>query len=378
LSEQRPTNDQSRSLADLARQLQELFRQLPKAVQVPFQVVYLALKIIWLISRWPRPETRLAIRLLICGMLVLALLFYIVDFRCPPQPSQEQLNDLLLGHCWLGYDPAEFDPTARRSPTSASMKRDLVKIRAAGFTGIVTFSAKGTLAIVPQLAHAAGLRVIMGVWNPNDADEVERAISQDTFADAYCIGHDGLGKPGGYTLSALEREVCHLKRRTQRPATVSEESRLYYDGYLVTLGDWLFPDVHLSLVQHPTALASANAERDVAAYLVSAKRLAELARKNQRLLMMLNMVVYPWNGAKGASLGSQQEFFAGLLEALQSPNIGLPMRVGLVAHGAFDAAWKKGKNFRGSYFYSWDPFTGLLDSHGSPRPAAQTIVEQCQ
>lgn len=311
--------------------------------------------------------TLFVVTLILSALVVMdALDIGLLDRRHP----SSQVARLLQSHCWLGYDPLEFNPTACPNPTSTSIQRDLRWIRAAGFTGIVTFSSKGTLAEIPALAKQEGLAVIMGVWTPSDRSELEQAAGQRQFVDAYCVGHNGLGKPHGYTMEELEIAIKLLRRCSGRPVTTSEEARFYGDRRLGRLGDWLFPDVHVSLLESPVAPPSADPFRDVARYIQLVCELPDLADGMHRPLM-LKCVVYPWHGAAGASLETQRIFFSGVVEGLRSPDLGLPFQnVSIVVHSAFDSPWKTGFPF-----YPWDPFTGLLEGDGTPRPAAGEITK---
>lgn len=322
------------------------------------------------------PDRKKGIAVLCIVALILSALVTldVLDIRVLDRrhPASEVAR-LLQSHCWLGYDPLDFDPTVCPNPTSTSVARDLRWIRAAGFTGIVTFGSKGTLAEIPAVAKQEGLAVIMGVWDPPDRLEFEQAVRQRQFVDAYCVGHTRLGEPHGYTMEELEIAINLLRRRSGRPVTTSEEARFYRDPRLRRLGDWLFPDVHVSLLDSPVAIPSANPHRDVERYIELVRKLPGLADGTHRPLM-LKCVVYPWSGAAGASLESQRIFFGGVVEGLRGPDIGLPFKINaIVVHSAFDSPWKTGYPF-----YSWNRFEGLLDRDGTPRPAAREIIKLCQ
>ena len=101
-----------------------------------------------------------------------------------------------------------------------------------------------------------------------------------------------------------------------------------------------------------------------------AREIVKLAKQHDRPLM-LKMVTFPWDGAEGASVEKQAEFFSVFLEALRDPEVGLPGRMAMMVNGAFDLPWKKGYPF-----YPWDRYTGLLESDGTPRPAVREILQR--
>jgi exo-beta-1,3-glucanase (GH17 family) len=289
-----------------------------------------------------------------------------------PSTSKRELARLLEGHCWVTYDPTALDPRRGTEPTTPSIRRDLRRIRAAGFTGVVTFSSRGGFAQIPRIAKSENLAVIMGVWSPADVGELRRAIAQQEFADAYCVGHDGLDKRDGYALEDLEKAILLLKRRTMRPVTTSEEVRFYMNPALSRLGDWLFPDIHISLLNASSQSLRQASGRGLGPIVDLTRRISAVAAETERPLM-LKMVTFPWNGFEGASLENQRDNFDRFLEALRSPEQGIAARPAVVIHSAFDLSWKNGYPF-----YDWDPYTGVLDTDGSSRPATQVIVARCQ
>jgi exo-beta-1,3-glucanase (GH17 family) len=269
------------------------------------------------------------------------------------------------------YDPVGWNPYFGPEPSPASIRRDLQRIHNTGFTGIVTFSSRGGLARVPRIAKTERLAVIMGVWNPADVGELREAIAQHAFADAYCVGHDGLNKPNGYTIEDLEKAVALLKRRTSLPVTASEEVRLYKDPALLRLGDWLFPDIHVSLLDASGRLQQ-NPSSNLDTPVDLARKISVISAEVGRPLM-LKMVTFPWQGVEGGSIENQSESFDHFLEILRSPEQAFAARPALAFHSAFDLPWKT------QYpFYEWDPYTGVLNADGTPRPAARTIVARCQ
>jgi hypothetical protein len=346
LDPERPDPDSSR----LAEIIASLFR-------IPLYPVRLFLA--WFRSHWTQPhdsQRRRGFRILVAILVGVGALIEWRDLYVPAI-DKPALVDLLNGHCWVTYDPTSWDPFSGIEASPATIHTDLRRIREAGFTGIVTFGSKGSLSLIPRIAKSEHLAIIMGVWYPRDVGELRQAIAQHSFVDAYCVGHDGLDKAGGYTIDELSKAILLLKRRTRRPVSTTEEVRRYKDPRLLTMGDWLFPDIHVSLLER----ASVDLGKAISATAAAAGR-----------PLMFKMVTFPWQGAEGASLETQAQFYEHFMETIRDPEQPFAVRPSLVYHSAFDESWKIGYPF-----YEWDPYAGILNQDGRPRPAARAIISRC-
>src|SRR5882672_11160610 len=78
---------------------------------------------------------------------------------------------------WVDYSPSTGNPNQGIEPSVDSIRQDLAVLRKAHFTGLVTYGSKGRLGNeLLTLAKDAGFAgVVIGVWNPADADEVAAA-----------------------------------------------------------------------------------------------------------------------------------------------------------------------------------------------------------
>lgn len=327
--------------------------------------------------------------------LLLAFLLWIVlvayresDAGNPISPAvnRETLGHLLHNTLWMHYDPSGMTLDSQgvaRYPDLSSIERDLDIIAQLGFQGIVTSGSEGNMVFVPKLAKARNLKVIMGVFDASKRYEVSRAIREHEYVDAYCIGHNGIDV---YSEQTLRRAISFTKSRTGKPVSTTEPIVRYTDS-LASLGDWLFPDSHLSLRRSLNAIGTADEysvdiRRDVRSFLTQVKQIASWARQSDRPLVLKN-VAYPHSGIPGASLLRQREFFHELRETLRDPQSGLQVAFAIVPQTAFDCPWKA--NMKGSY--PWDAYTGLLslspwegwpvaqvDKQASLRPAAEVIL----
>jgi len=252
------------------------------------------------------------------------------------------------------------------------MMSELAWIKGAGFTGIITFTSREHFADIPELAKLQGLAVIMGVWDPTDTQEIKRAILAKQYVDAYSVGHNGFETRYSYhqLLSAIER----IRFQTNRPVSTTEKISLYLtDGRLVEIGDWIFPDVHVSVQQADApgnAVYIANATRDGLETISMSKKIVAMKQRNGRPIL-LKMVAYPMNGVTNASLQEQVDFFIAILDSRRNVIPDMPADVSISVHSAFDSPWKTTWPF-----HDWDPYTGLFESSGAPRFAVQEIIKR--
>ena len=297
--------------------------------------------------------------LLALAIVTLVLAFLLYRSSLVPHVNEDELRHLLHDNIWISYDPQHYDPFEDKYPTRESIQSDLAAISDAGFTGIVTASSEGVLGQIPAIANECNLQVIMGVWDPKNLRELGAAASQRKFVGAYVVGHNRLGY---YKVEHLREAANWLRCRTGRPVSTYEYwSRFEETPELCEVGDFLFADVHVA--------RSGGMSRDVDVFAESARTMADLAVRFDKALM-LGGVTSPWNGLNGASLESQRAFHKLAMTVTKSDS-GLGCEAALVFHSAFDLSWKA----ESRHFHSWDPFTGLLEPSGEPRPAAKEITK---
>ena len=279
----------------------------------------------------------------------------------------EDVNRLIRSHCWITYTARNFTPGETPYPDINSIKKELAWVKKAGFTGIITFSSDGTFSKVPELAKELGFSVIMGVWNPNDPQEISTAIRKQKYSDAYCVGHNGLNR--NYSYDELVKTVNRIRFFTRRPVSTTEKIASYLsDERLFKLGSWVFPDAHVSVKSENRISFWADALRDAAETISLANKIAGHKGRGHEPIL-LKMVTYPMDGISNASLDEQARFYVFILESLRDSQPEIHSDVSISVHSSFDAPWK-----RFFPFYDWDPYTGLFDDSGNPRPAVKEIV----
>jgi exo-beta-1,3-glucanase (GH17 family) len=287
--------------------------------------------------------------------------------------SEADVRALICGHHWITYEPLSYNPYQSPNPNITMMDMELQWIHNAGFDGIITFTSRDNFSEIPELAQKHDLRVIMGIWNPNDLNEVTLAISKRELVDAYVIGHNGLynliaGNPNLYTKDDLIRVIRYVRYKTGRPVSTTEMIQRYIDNpFLYSIGDWVFPDAHIKL----KADMNANYVNESIKYTLEiASAVSEQAERGEKPIL-LKMVTFPHNGFSGATYTSQAEFYRLLLDSKRDTITDMSSDICVSVHSAFDSSWKTDYPF-----YEWDIYTGLISDSGVPNPAAIEITKR--
>lgn len=248
----------------------------------------------------------------------------------------------------VGYSPSgeAFSVHGEALASRDDIERDLRALRDAGFEGLVTYAASGTLGAVPQMAREIGFRgpVIMGIWDPASAEEWAQALAQAAYVDGYCVGNEGLAVR--YQPEMLAQRMAQLRSATGRPVTTSEPIDRYLSGphreWLIAHSDWLFPIAHPYWAEQVDPHAAVD-------WLVAHHDL--LVADSGRAVVLKEAGV-PTAGVPGYSEGAQLRFFALLEET----------RVSFVHFEAFDQPWKSMTRSHAAEAH-W----GLFASDGTPK-----------
>jgi exo-beta-1,3-glucanase (GH17 family) len=273
---------------------------------------------------------------------------------------KKEANYLINNNKWLTYDPSDFNPLTGQIPSRGSIEKDLMLISKVGFDGIITFNSNSYMKVVPELAKKHSLKIIIGIWNPNNPIELINAIALKKNCEGYCIGHNGLNKI--YDLSDLKNAIHLIRFYTRKPVSTTEMVKDYSTD-IIELVDWIFPDFHIN----PTN-DSINISRDVSITINSARMINSINIKHKPIL--LKMVMYPIKGIANASYENQKKYFEGLLESKRDPFSGLATNVSIATHNLTDESWKVNWPY-----YEWEAHTGLIEEDTIFRPALASIIE---
>jgi exo-beta-1,3-glucanase (GH17 family) len=212
---------------------------------------------------------------------------------------------------WVAYSPPNPDPgQGYYQPTPDVLYRDLLTLKKANFTGLITYGSAGImgkqfLTIAQSLGYQG---VIMGIWNPRGQDELNNAIHAAglPIVLGYSVGNEGLSGPRDrYTIADLCSAISALHAGAGKPATTSEDIETYYrHPELMTVGDWVFAISHPYWHFTKYAPDAIQWEQDQYAALVD----------RTKRFVFFKEVGLPTAGASGLSEANQALYYRGLAE----------------------------------------------------------------
>jgi len=273
--------------------------------------------------------------------------------RCAPSGALPAA--LLSCRNWIAFAPPRpFNPNASVYPSEAELRIALSRLASEGWRGLVTYSLDGTLQHVPRIAKEVGFTSVVAGLFWFDAAQLARertaALAERASIDAYVLGNEGLLNRR-YTREQLSTEIQRLRADTGKPVATSETLAQYQgDATLVTLGDWVFPNLQFwfdPAIRTPAqGVASVQSQYQTLQSLAGARTI------------VIKEAWYPTAGDAAATQGNQSEFFR-LLAAT-------PIR--FVWGEAFNQFWKSEPLGQG-------PNWGLHTDTGSPMQVITTLRE---
>ena len=180
----------------------------------------------------------------------------------------------------------------------------------------------------------------MGIWNLYDRAEIENAVKMLDYADAYCVGNEGLNSR--YALEELREVLAQIREMTAKPVTTTEQIDDYGNEELLKTGDWLFPNVHPFIHNIKTPLQAA-------AWIKNWYRVVKKNADRLNKPVLFKEVGYPTRGEPICCKSNQKQLFR-VME-----NSG----VKFVYFEAFDQYWKRDLPV--------EPYWGLFDRHRKPK-----------
>jgi exo-beta-1,3-glucanase (GH17 family) len=237
---------------------------------------------------------------------------YVAAADVPPSCSAPVDRDWIdkVEHIrWVAYSSPNPNPgPGFFQPSTEAITGDLLTLKRAGFTGLVTYGSAGVMGRdFPAIAQSLGFDgLILGIWNPDSEDEMNNArrAASLPIVLGYGIGNEGLyGSRDRYSLAALCGAIADLRLATGRPATTSEEIDDYESHpELLAVGDWIFPIAHP--YWHSTKYAEAALAWEQDEY-------RALAARTDRFVLFKE-VGLPTSGAYGLSEANNDLFYRGL------------------------------------------------------------------
>lgn len=266
---------------------------------------------------------------------VAAVLFLLVAPGLADEPALWAYLDRPASRM-MAYTPSQLDPRNSANHdllTTFSIESDLRVLRPL-FDGLILYGYHE--ADTPRIMYVAqkqGFKsVLLGVWNPRSADEVDgvatlaRQYSGD-MAIGILVGNEGLHF-GRYEAADVEFAAARLRSRlgTNIPLSTSEPHARYEDEFVLKFGEFLAPNIH-------PVFDSPNLAAVDAAKWTLEKAKALHARTGKRVL--IKETGFPHAGQQKFTPESQQEFWRSYLDAPEQPGV-----FHRVAFEAFDLPWK--------------------------------------
>jgi exo-beta-1,3-glucanase (GH17 family) len=308
----------------------------------------------------PRKKNPLMKYLLLIGAPLVAVLLFILLTR--KEAEAPKRCDAMLGAApwlsWILYDPVDLNPEKGTMPSEASIREDIVTLKRYGFDGLITVTSKGTCRHIARIAHEEGMnKVIVGVWNLRDKEEVENALSASEWADAYCLGNNGLNRL--YSRTELLTMLEEFRRKTGRCVTTTLSLVDYtYNPDIVKSIDFLFPHVFVMGANH-------SPEKVYDSTLKIAH--AAAATFGGEKLIMLKWIMFPSGGGRGYTPETQRDFYRLIIEkSMETTEI--PSNVILSFMCAFDPVWKTSKRWA-----DLERYTGLFTADRKAKPAVLEV-----
>ena len=227
------------------------------------------------------------------------------------QPVNKKWIDKVEGIRWVAYSSPDPDPgQGYYQPTAESIYEDLLTLKKANFTGLITYGSAGImgkqfLTIAQSLGYQG---IIMGIWNPQGQDEFNNAMNAGSLPIVlgYSIGNEGLsGTRDRYSIPDLCSAISALRGSTGKPVATSEDIEVYYRRpEILTTGDWVFPISHpyWHFTKYP--LDAIRWEQEQYAALLD----------RTRRFVFFKEVGLPTAGAYGLSEANQDLYYRGLAE----------------------------------------------------------------
>jgi hypothetical protein len=270
----------------------------------------------------------------------------------------ESINDFevkLQSLKWIAYEPINFNPYTNNFGTIDNIKTELNTLFNHNCTGIITFGIDSILRDIPRIARELkgdSIGIIMGIINVNDKKELEIAIREAPYVDAYCVGH--MFTDYSITKKDIINALNYIRKNTNKPVTTT----LRPNGYMVFPEisknvDWFFPDIHGNWY---SKACSKTIFQQSKLYI---EELKHVQKTYPNKPILLKMISFPSAEVENATTGEQYNFFRLIIEHTES-SMSFPDRMYPSFFSAFDLSWKTPEK-------NWplgERFVGFFDTLG--------------
>lgn len=303
-------------------------------------------------------------------LLRLLVLLWLTLLPALLSAAPPQLATALAQERFVAYTPRSFSTLhgVTQAATPDGIRADL-KILRPHFSGLITYGLGDGQDAIAELAIAAGFRaIVLGIWNPADRTELDRAIAlakrHPQHIVALVLGNEGLFWKR-YSAGDLRTAAAYARKRLPDIALGSSEPFAVFvdspDAAALLELDLLLPNIH---PRFEPWFRPDNIEQ-AADFVVQV--LARLRALTPKPILIKETGLPSAPDAQGFDETRQAEFWKRLRQRIPAG----PTQ-NLAGFEAFDAPWKPREleDEFGKLEIS-EAHWGLFRADGSPKPAAR-------
>jgi exo-beta-1,3-glucanase (GH17 family) len=319
--------------------------------------------------RTPRVRlTAIGALLCLCG---LAQAGPVCAERQADRPALERLRTALAIGRFVAYHPTALQIHAGRASAAdpASIRADLEVLRAR-FDGLITYGALDGHEAIPAIARELGFRaLVIGVWDPSNAAELDAALvaahRYPQLVVGVSLGNEMLFSHRRSPDQLLAVMASVHTRAPALPLSTTEPFHIFYDPQTFELQrqlDFLMVNVH------PIYQAWFHAVPDTAAAQFVIDVTHRLAQQFCGPILVKETGVPTAPVAAGFTEQRQATFYAALRERY------LPSRNSAFAYfSAFDASWRVADTQASPGEHPEEAHWGLYDERRNPKAVVGQI-----
>ncbi|HYM41352.1 MAG TPA: hypothetical protein VET46_01170 [Steroidobacteraceae bacterium] len=288
-------------------------------------------------------------------------------------PALERLTRVMAQGRFVAYEPSALKVYDGRVQAAdpASIRADLAALRPR-FDGLITYDSIHGAEAIPQLAAQLKFHaLVIGVWNPANAAELDAALGAARryphLVVGLSLGNESILAHRAEFASLAATVAAVRERAPQLPLSTTEPFHVFEDpaarGLLGRM-DFLLANVH------PVFQPWFHGASDATATQFVVNVAADLGRHFCGPILVKETGLPTAPASAGFSPGRQASFYAELRRRLQ------PSATRAFAYfSAFDAPWRAydASPVAGAGTGPEEAFWGLYDSERKPKPAALAL-----